>query len=192
MTKQNEKIKNAVAVGIIMILVWGCWQWFFCRFYVPPDHMAVITAKVGITIAYPANIKTTTRIESVDDKKGDRVIITYEYDLELLSTEMAIWGVMDHETIFERENLLDTSSPLIKKLQFLLKKFEIQEISPDSLEEIMEVIIRLTIQYGFLQKIKIPLKFFLLNMLEISLFPGIQPNPEIDKDQIHIWLSANI
>jgi len=32
-----------VAVG----LIWLAWQWFFCRFYVPPGHMAIITARVG-------------------------------------------------------------------------------------------------------------------------------------------------
>ncbi len=33
----------AVALGG----AWVIWQWGFCRFYVPPDHMAIITAKIG-------------------------------------------------------------------------------------------------------------------------------------------------
>ena len=35
----------AVALGLF-IYVWG-----FCRFYVPPEHMAVVTAKSGKTPA---------------------------------------------------------------------------------------------------------------------------------------------
>lgn len=37
----------AVYVVLLMVAGWAAWQWFFCRFYVPPNHMAVITAKVG-------------------------------------------------------------------------------------------------------------------------------------------------
>ncbi len=43
--------KNSLIVVVIMVLAlalsWGFWMWFFCRFYVPPNQMAVITAKVG-------------------------------------------------------------------------------------------------------------------------------------------------
>ena len=35
-----------ILVGIIA-LVWFIWTWGFCRFYVSPGHMAVITAKMG-------------------------------------------------------------------------------------------------------------------------------------------------
>lgn len=42
--------------GILMLLVmlagaWGIWEWGFCRFYVRPDEMAVITAKIGQPLA---------------------------------------------------------------------------------------------------------------------------------------------
>jgi len=44
-------MKNIVKLtaGIIGLAVccWLIWQWFFCRFYVPVNHMAVITAKIG-------------------------------------------------------------------------------------------------------------------------------------------------
>ncbi|MBM4156125.1 MAG: hypothetical protein FJ221_14040 [Lentisphaerae bacterium] len=33
-------------VAIVAVL-WGVWLWFFCRFYVGPDQVAVITAKAG-------------------------------------------------------------------------------------------------------------------------------------------------
>jgi len=31
----------------IMAACWVIWIWFFCRFYVPVNHMAIITAKIG-------------------------------------------------------------------------------------------------------------------------------------------------
>jgi len=34
------------AIAAVLAL-WFVWQWFFCRFYVPPGHMAVIIAKEG-------------------------------------------------------------------------------------------------------------------------------------------------
>ncbi|MDI6774759.1 MAG: SPFH domain-containing protein [Verrucomicrobiota bacterium] len=32
---------------LMLALAWLVWEWGFCRFYVPPDHMAIITAKSG-------------------------------------------------------------------------------------------------------------------------------------------------
>ena len=43
--------KSLVAISALMVLVivglWLVWEWGFCRFYVPADHMAVIIAKAG-------------------------------------------------------------------------------------------------------------------------------------------------
>ena len=43
--------KSLVAIIALMALVivglWLVWEWGFCRFYVPADHMAVIIAKAG-------------------------------------------------------------------------------------------------------------------------------------------------
>jgi hypothetical protein len=33
--------------ALVLALLWLVWKWGFCRFYVGPDRMAVITAKVG-------------------------------------------------------------------------------------------------------------------------------------------------
>jgi len=40
---------SKVIMGLIALLIvsWGMWQWFFCRFYVEPNEMAVIIAKTG-------------------------------------------------------------------------------------------------------------------------------------------------
>ena len=43
--------KSLLKTAAIIIAAWLIWQWFFCRFYVPPNSMAVITAKVGKNLA---------------------------------------------------------------------------------------------------------------------------------------------
>ncbi|MGD9611587.1 MAG: SPFH domain-containing protein [Kiritimatiellia bacterium] len=40
-------MKIVVLVVLALGLPWFIWQWGFCRFYVEPDEMAVITAKTG-------------------------------------------------------------------------------------------------------------------------------------------------
>ena len=44
-------MKNSVKIVLLVVLAlglpWFVWQWGFCRFYVEPDEMAVITAKTG-------------------------------------------------------------------------------------------------------------------------------------------------
>jgi hypothetical protein len=40
-------LKSILALAAVAAGLWGFWQWGFCRFYVSPDEMAVITAKTG-------------------------------------------------------------------------------------------------------------------------------------------------
>jgi hypothetical protein len=44
-------VKNSLKIVVLAVvalgLPWFVWQWGFCRFYVEPDEMAVITAKMG-------------------------------------------------------------------------------------------------------------------------------------------------
>ena len=43
-----KKIVSAVVVLVALVAgLWLLWEWGFCRFYVGPDEMAVITAKTG-------------------------------------------------------------------------------------------------------------------------------------------------
>ena len=37
--------------AVLLLFSWSFYQWFFCRFYVPPKYMAVVTAKTGKTPA---------------------------------------------------------------------------------------------------------------------------------------------
>ncbi len=41
------KPRIIVSAILMVVAVWIAWQWFFCRFYVPPGQMAVIIAKDG-------------------------------------------------------------------------------------------------------------------------------------------------
>ncbi|MGA7876986.1 MAG: SPFH domain-containing protein [Desulfoferrobacter sp.] len=43
-----RKLTSAgVSIVLLLAAAWLMWQWGFCRFYVPPNYMAVITAKTG-------------------------------------------------------------------------------------------------------------------------------------------------
>lgn len=43
----KDMLRSVFAVAVVAALGWLFWEWGFCRFYVPVDHMAVITAKSG-------------------------------------------------------------------------------------------------------------------------------------------------
>lgn len=43
-------LKMAAVAAIVVGLPWFVWQWGFCRFYVGPDQMAVVTAKMGASL----------------------------------------------------------------------------------------------------------------------------------------------
>ena len=43
----KSTVKTGLTVAAAVLGVWLVWQWGFCRFYVGPDQMAVITAKMG-------------------------------------------------------------------------------------------------------------------------------------------------
>ena len=40
-------VKSLVRLLVILVLAEGIWLWFFCRFYVGPNQMAIVTAKNG-------------------------------------------------------------------------------------------------------------------------------------------------
>ena len=53
--KGNVIVFFILGLVILAVLFYGVWMWGFCRFYVPPDHMAVIIAKSGKPLP-PGNI----------------------------------------------------------------------------------------------------------------------------------------
>jgi len=40
-------VQPLISVITALLVVWGVWMWVFCRFYVPPNHFAVVISKVG-------------------------------------------------------------------------------------------------------------------------------------------------
>lgn len=47
----KSALKIVVLAVVVLGLPWFVWQWGFCRFYVEPDEMAVVTAKTGSELA---------------------------------------------------------------------------------------------------------------------------------------------
>ena len=47
----KKAIVALLPLALFAAAVWSIWMWFFCRFYVDPDQMAIITAKTGRPLA---------------------------------------------------------------------------------------------------------------------------------------------
>ena len=47
----KRAILGLLPLAVFAFALWGLWMWFFCRFYVGPDQMAIITAKTGKPLA---------------------------------------------------------------------------------------------------------------------------------------------
>lgn len=47
----KKAIVAVLPLVLFVFILWSLWMWFFCRFYVGPDEMAIITAKTGKPLA---------------------------------------------------------------------------------------------------------------------------------------------
>ncbi len=47
----KKSIVAVLPLVLFVFVLWSMWMWFFCRFYVGPDEMAIITAKTGKPLA---------------------------------------------------------------------------------------------------------------------------------------------
>lgn len=75
-------------IGIIGVLVggWLLWQWGFCRFYVAPGFMAVITAKSGEALP-PGQILAKPGQRGIQEQvlgEGRHFLNPWEYDYKLM------------------------------------------------------------------------------------------------------------
>ncbi|MFZ3047544.1 MAG: SPFH domain-containing protein [Desulfatirhabdiaceae bacterium] len=43
-------MRRLMGLAVFLVITGGIWIWFFCRFYVPPDYMAIVTAKTGASL----------------------------------------------------------------------------------------------------------------------------------------------
>ena len=77
---------SSVVTGLVIIagLFFG-WQWMFCRLYVGPDQMAIVTAKMGDSLP-PGRILAQKGQKGVQEKvlaEGRHFLnpLTYEYEI---------------------------------------------------------------------------------------------------------------
>lgn len=47
----KKAILGILPLAILVFAAWAAWMWVFCRFYVGPDQMAIVTAKTGAPLA---------------------------------------------------------------------------------------------------------------------------------------------
>lgn len=84
-------MKATIAAIVVSAAIgWGVWQWFFCRFYVGPDQMAVVTAKSGDPLA-PGQILAKPGQRGVREDvlgEGRHFLDPFFHDIEILPTVM--------------------------------------------------------------------------------------------------------
>ena len=75
-----------LAASFILLAVYGVWEWSFCRFYVGPNEMAVITAKSGQALP-PGQILAHKGQRGVQEEvlaEGRHFLNPIEYDHQIL------------------------------------------------------------------------------------------------------------
>ncbi len=75
-------LSSAVGVAVAAVAAWGFWQWAFCRFYVGPNQIAVITAKGGDSLP-PGEILAHEGQRGVQEKvlgEGRHFLNPYLYE----------------------------------------------------------------------------------------------------------------
>jgi hypothetical protein len=83
MNSLKSVILYAVAFVLLVVFVW---EWGFCRFYVQPDQMAVITAKTG-TALKPGQILAKEGQMGIQEQvlgEGRHFRNPYEYDVQIM------------------------------------------------------------------------------------------------------------
>jgi len=82
-----KSISSNIAVALAFILFcWLAWQWGFCRFYVGPDEMAVITAKSGEALPSGQILATEKQMGIRENvyAEGRHFLNPYYYDWQIL------------------------------------------------------------------------------------------------------------
>ena len=79
-------LKMLAVAGVVLGLPWFIWQWGFCRFYVGPDQMAVITAKMVGTELPPGQILAQKGQRGIQEDvlgEGRHFLNPWLYDWEI-------------------------------------------------------------------------------------------------------------
>jgi hypothetical protein len=153
----------------------------------PPEiglskDQAVLKTELAVTLAYPT--KVSVRIVRGKEKGWRRV---YSHSTSIIATKLDVWAKVAPVIVVEPANMSDLGSSMEKKLSFDLKKLEIVDIKPDSLETVIETVCSNVIQWGFLQNLRLPVSIMVLDMFTIELDGGISPNPAIKGDRTEVW-----
>ena len=86
-----KNILCAIAMAILVVAgPWLLWQWGFCRFYVGPDQMAVITAKTGAALP-PGQILAKKGQQGIQEDvlgEGRHFLNPWLYEREIRSVVM--------------------------------------------------------------------------------------------------------
>ncbi len=80
-------ILTVVTVLAIAVFLWGAYQWLFCRFYVEPGYMAIVTAKTGDALP-PGQILAKKGQKGIQEDvlgEGRHFRDPFLYDVEITS-----------------------------------------------------------------------------------------------------------
>jgi regulator of protease activity HflC (stomatin/prohibitin superfamily) len=85
-----KKVQLVLLVLLVLAGPWLIWQWGFCRFYVGPDQMAVITAKWGDSLP-PGQILAETGQRGIQKDvlgEGRHFLNPVKYEREIYSVDL--------------------------------------------------------------------------------------------------------
>lgn len=86
----NRTVKLVLQCAVVLILAEAVWLWGFCRFYVGPNHMAIITAKSGEPLQ-PGQILAKTGQKGIQEEtlgEGRHFLNPVFYDIEIMQAIM--------------------------------------------------------------------------------------------------------
>lgn len=82
----NPKIKLIIKLAVVLILAEAVWLWGFCRFYVGPNQMAIVTAKSGAPLE-PGQILAQPGQKGIREEtlgEGRHFLNPVLYDVEII------------------------------------------------------------------------------------------------------------
>jgi hypothetical protein len=137
-----------------------------------PDSSGGMPAQLALDKnMFSINTKVRLRLGC---SKGVGVAGERHFPLEPLKTSLVVWAVGEPSVV--------TSGPGVGSVGLELDQVEIVDITPDSLEELLECLVRMLLQSA-LNRARMPLKLISAGAFQLVLTNG----PEISDDQVKIW-----
>jgi len=82
----NNKAKLIIKLAVVVMIAYGAWLWGFCRFYVGPNQMAIVTAKNGEALE-PGQILARPGQKGIQEEtlgEGRHFLNPIFYDVEIM------------------------------------------------------------------------------------------------------------